>query len=267
MVRLLLRKPVLLAIIVGLPLVLPVLCHFGLRHDNFRPNALPYRFPTTVDYRNQPLITAVASGDHRRAKELLSGGISFNSRYTEDDDPSRWFLPFHLACQTGDVEMAKILVEAGADPDAVDFRGETAIAHMAGELRFTAGKAQVLGYLAKVGANFNAIASSTSGAYNAIQRAVLLDNLPMAKALIEFGANVNASDPNGNTALHFACNRIPEESPNPAMIQLLLKHGADPRIKNKNSKTPADYLKERHLDSLLNCTNEPKVGVAKPSVR
>ena len=68
-----------------------------------------------------------------RAKRALNAGIDVNSKYTENDDPSEWSLPIHLACDIYDAQMAKILVEAGADPSAIDScAGESAIEPMAG---------------------------------------------------------------------------------------------------------------------------------------
>ena len=75
---------------------------------------------------------------------MLDAGINVNSKYTVNDDPSEWSLPIHLACETGNAEMTKMLVDAGADPNAVDCAGESAIARMAGKLSFTPADAQIL---------------------------------------------------------------------------------------------------------------------------
>ena len=225
--------------------------YLSLRNDTFRPNSLPYSFPTAVNWRNQPLITAVATGDYRSAKESLAAGIDVNSKYTENDDPSEWSLPIHLACETGDAEMARILVEAGADPNAVDVLGESAIVRMAARKGFTPGNAVILRYLATAGANFNATDSPAHGGNTALQRAVFSENLPMAEALIALGANVDLPDQYGDTALHFACNPVLKEDLNPAMIRVLIRHGADPTIKNHDSRTAVDYMKENHLEYLL----------------
>jgi hypothetical protein len=61
----------------------------------------------------------------------------------------------------------------------------------------------------------------------------------VARLLIESGANVNASDARGNTALHYAASRGDAE-----LVQLLLESGADPLAANEAGETPAD-LAER----------------------
>jgi ankyrin repeat protein len=239
-------KKRLAVVVLGVLLALALIRYVFLRNDHFRPNSLPYDFPTAVDWRNQALITAVAMGDYRRTSEMLDAGIDVNSKYTDDDDPSEWSLPIHLACEIGDGKMAKILVDAGADPNAVDSAGESAITRMAGRLGFTPGKAQILRYLATAGANLDTAGHS---GYTPLQSAVLLDNFPLAEGLITLGATVNAADPKGDTALHFACHRT--DGPNAAMIRLLLRHGADPMIKNRDLRTATDYMKEQHLEYLL----------------
>jgi hypothetical protein len=37
------------------------------------------------------------------------------------------------------------------------------------------------------------------------------------------------------------------------IIKLLMKFGADPRLKNKIGKTPADYVRDKDLLRLLKC--------------
>ena len=65
-------------------------------------------------------------------------------------------------------------------------------------------------------------------------------NYEIAKMLIEKGANVNAQDKNGKTALFYA-----SASNNDDVAVLLLKSGADADIKDNNGKT---YLEIERLD-------------------
>lgn len=57
-------------------------------------------------------------------------------------------------------------------------------------------------------------------------------------ALIEAKANVNAPDPEGKTALHWAAERNRKD-----LIELLVKAGADVNLRTKNGATPLDYAK------------------------
>lgn len=60
-------------------------------------------------------------------------------------------------------------------------------------------------------------------------------DLDTVQRLIEAGADVNAQDGKGRTALHHAAN-----SNNADMIQLLAQQGADPTILDHTNSTPLD---------------------------
>lgn len=63
------------------------------------------------------------------------------------------------------------------------------------------------------------------------------DLLHVVKALIEFGANVNAYRPGSHagTPLHHAAKRGLEDT-----VNLLLSHGANPLVMNDDCQTPLD---------------------------
>ncbi|XP_077862649.1 uncharacterized protein LOC144344643, partial [Saccoglossus kowalevskii] len=58
-------------------------------------------------------------------------------------------------------------------------------------------------------------------------------SLQIAKLLIEYGANIDIQDHDGNTALHTACNNEKED-----IKQLFLQYGADVNIANNNGEKP-----------------------------
>lgn len=57
--------------------------------------------------------------------------------------------------------------------------------------------------------------------------------LPVVRALVEYGANVNHADENGETALHRATQRDDRE-----MVQYLIDNGADVHFLNLRGRTP-----------------------------
>jgi ankyrin repeat protein len=57
------------------------------------------------------------------------------------------------------------------------------------------------------------------------------------KLLLAFGAEVNARNGNGSTALHRACHKN-----NVAAVQLLLAHGADYTIRDRVSCQSSDHI-------------------------
>ena len=76
--------------------------------------------------------------------------------------------------------------------------------------------------------------------------------------LLEHGANVNqVCKRSGSSALHRAVTSTGapgtagRQSEVRQIIKLLLQYGADPSIKNKNGKAPADYVSDQEISALL----------------
>jgi uncharacterized protein len=97
----------------------------------------------------------------------------------------------------------------------------------------------------KAGADIHA---TDKNGVTALHHAVRFRNPAAVKTLIEQGANVNqACRRSGSTPLHRAATRTgaPGTAGKDAaaieIIQMLLVAGADPKIKNKSGKKPADY--------------------------
>src|SRR3954463_12506846 len=97
----------------------------------------------------------------------------------------------------------------------------------------------------KAGANVHA---TDKNGVTALHHAVRFRSPAAVKTLIEYGADVNqACRRNGSTPLHRATTQT--GAPGTAgkdrmakeIIQLLLAAGADPTVKNKSGKRPADY--------------------------
>ena len=98
----------------------------------------------------------------------------------------------------------------------------------------------------------------------ALHHAVRFRNPTAVKTLIEHGANVNQPcRKSGSTPLHRAVTAT--GAPGTAgkrqeameIIRLLLAAGADPSISNKSGRTPADYVKDGVIRTLLRGQRKP----------
>jgi len=138
--------------------------------------------------------------------------------------------PLHMAAISGFADVAKLLLEAGADPNHRDrLMQVTPLFHCTG--RNTQGTIEVARLLIEHGVDVNAT--------NVVQRSVLhIDvrgpppNEDVYKLILASGANTNLPDRNGDTPLHLAAS-----SGNAVTVRLLLEHGADPSLVNAEGKT------------------------------
>ncbi len=101
---------------------------------------------------------------------------------------------------------------------------------------------EIVRYLLDAGAD--PLPASPQGGFTPLHSAVATDAAPrdleIVRMLLDKGANPNARSEAGNTPLHttgFTGDRT--------SLELLLKHGADRTIKNKDGKTAKDIATER----------------------
>lgn len=107
----------------------------------------------------------------------------------------------------------------------------------------------------KAGADIHA---TDQNGVSALHHAVRFRSPMAVRTLLEHGANVNlACRKSGATPLHRAVTATGapgSAGQRPAameIIRLLLAAGADPAIPNKSGRTPADYVKDEAIRSLL----------------
>ena len=93
--------------------------------------------------------------------------------------------------------------------------------------------------LIAAGADIHA-AAGTPFKVQAIHAAVASKNLDIVRAVLEAGADPNATQQQGFRPMH-----EPGSSGNRALAELLMQHGADPTLKNDDGKTTIDYARDK----------------------
>jgi ankyrin repeat protein len=222
------------------------------------------------------LMWAVSEGHADAARLLLSAGADVNARShyvaaangrgfegrtpvasrTEpkvEEFASGWLTPLMLASREGDVELARILVEAGADVNAVAGDGKTALA-----LSIFNGNYEAASFLVANKADVNkADAQRFTPLFWAVDRRnmetapnfpwmVTVDPLPLIRQMLDAGADPNALVNNtprarmreGSPRIVFATALMRAAfAADLELVKLLLERGADPKIISRDSET------------------------------
>ena len=141
----------------------------------------------------------------------------------------------------GEPEAVRVLLEAGADPNARDSDGLTALQHVAmmcsgieGQQRPVA--KQTLELLIQEGAEVNLHGTKGIAKGAPLHLAAEGGYASFVLALIKKGADVNLQDGTGHTPLHYAAISMRAK-----VSLLLIKAGADPNIQDADGKTPRDF--------------------------
>ena len=144
----------------------------------------------------------------------------------EGSDGAQPRSPLHQAALLGDIEGVKALLIGGADVNAQDSDGYTAI-HMAA----SAGDVKMAKFLLSEGVDVSVPPAST-----ALHIAAYGENKAIVKLLISAGSDVNGTDRMGQTPIFKAA-----ESGNKTMVRLLLSEGASTEFRDVAGQTAADW--------------------------
>ena len=239
-----------------------------------------------IDAKDDDLINAVKAGDAERVDKLIKAGGDRNARHAGSSLKDEWALPIHLACFHGHVDVVRVLIKSGVNPNVGDVYGKMPLFYaICSNSDDEASRVECVRCLVRAGANIEAPLPSTGSRpldYAVIYwDAEVVDALlrlgasvnatgpegrtplhsacvrqpykrfckPITKLLLEHGADVNAVDSLGNTPLHWACRASPSIRDEP-LIRLLLSYGANPMAKNHDGRTPTDYVGKPQMEEL-----------------
>ena len=159
-----------------------------------------------------PLLYACQSGHLEVARLLLDEGAVVDARSIYRATPLMW------AASQGHTELCSLLIERGADVNAYCIRGVTPLM-MAAE----AGQADIISLLLIFGAKIDEQDMLRNGGNTALLFASQNGSLPAVRLLLKAGANVNiAAVGSGATPLMSAARNGDLE-----MVKLMVEHGAN----------------------------------------
>jgi ankyrin repeat protein len=178
----------------------------------------------------------------------------------------------NAAAAGNDTETIRMIIAAGVDVNAANVLGMTPLIGSAG----SNGNVQAVKILLAKGAHVNAVAVApflypgvapksgvpTLGSITALGMAAPFGSPELIKALLDAGADVNVKDARGMTPLMLA---VGTDHQDPAVIQMLLDHGANLEHKSILGETAHDWARKIALPAgiqLLKAkTEEPPQAV------
>ena len=183
-----------------------------------------------------PVADAAMRGDIEAVRALLKDGADVNAAQGDG------MTALHWAAEAGDVEMVGMLLYAGANLQGVTRLGDYTPLHLATK----AGKESVAALLLEAGADPSA--RTTTGEFTPLHFAAASGSAASVEALLGHGANVNVRESvRGQTPLMLAAglNRV-------EAVRVLLEHGADPSMLTEAVDVPARQRADQEASARRN---------------
>jgi len=171
-----------------------------------------------------PVLEAARAANWNSVRSLVSKGLTKESVNAADTDGTR---PLHWAVRADELEIARLLLRAGADPNAETRLGVTAL-----YLAAQNGDAEMVKALLDAGAKANQVDRATGESI--LMTAIRSGNTAAVQALLSSGADANAAEPQ----LRVTPLMLAAETGSAEMVRALLARGADVRARTRTGTTP-----------------------------
>jgi ankyrin repeat protein len=235
----------------------PALATSSMEHWCDHPKgASPLGYTAMMRYDTADGVWRDLPGTGAVARLLLAHGAP------ADGEPGERETPLITAASYGDAEVARVLIEAGADLEATAAQdsggvpGGTALLHAA-----VFGMTDVVDVLVEAGARVRGIEEAAAAGEvtgwltadtppDARLRALVMaadhQRLDVIDQLVAAGTPVDAVDP------AFGGHPLRQAARNgrPASVRCLLEHGADPNLRDERGRTPLDLSREGGHDEV-----------------
>ncbi|KAG8406698.1 hypothetical protein J3459_013951 [Metarhizium acridum] len=200
------------------------------------------------DYGIPSLSLAAMKGDEKAVQRLINNGAD-----VEGTDPNECATALHYACQLGNQNVVKILLETGqADPNQIDPFVGSAVSWAAKE-----GEKELVEFLLRKGGQ---VTVTSKLGRTPLHQAAQKGHNDVVRLLLKWGATLT-TDSQGRTPLHLAARHGKI-----AVVRLLLEEqpALDPEALDNEGLTPADLAaKWQHYDIVQLLTKTPLKSVAR----
>jgi ankyrin repeat protein len=191
--------------------------------------------PLLVSAQNgDELIMAVMYQDVAEVKNLLADGVDVNYQ-----EPQNRTTALILASNYGLVEIASMLLDAGADVNIHNKQGHTALIAAAGN------SLDLVEMLIRQGADPLAETKQGTTGFTAAIVGALMQRVStdVAEIFLAAGADVDEAARSGNTE-GYTCLMMAANNQRPDLVRFLLENGADPKLKAADSSTALGLAQE-----------------------
>ena len=216
----------------------PVSDYYYHQDDDHGQGVTPHtvELSTTLKPFDPSLGVAIIQGRIKNVRKTLNKGTDVNANRYNDGDcgwGSKQQTPLMVAVScNSSISLVKLLIEHGADVNAVDEYGQTVLNAAA-----WLSAPEVVQELLKNGADANKAAGD---GMTPLIWAVKRENLRSVHQLLLHGGDPNMKDVDGWTALIEASNKT-----RPDIVELLLQNGADPNAMTNDKYTSLIYASSR----------------------
>lgn len=186
--------------------------------------------------KSTPLIVASQVGAKQVVTLLVEKGADINARMTGG------FTALHLAAQQGQTEVVKILIAAGADKTLLSEPRGSGLQPI--HLAALGGHVSAMSALYKAGVSIDAL---TGDKKTPLLIALAAKQEKMANLIVNTGANLNASDAQGLTALMI----LASSDGSLDLAKKMVDKGAKLETESKGHATVLDYAKSKQRDDLV----------------
>ena len=202
---------------------------------------------------HKDMVEVLLDTNMNRSEKLQNILLSFGVGEVEiDAKDSGNNTPLNYACRTGYMQIAKLLLENGANVNNRGHMGATPLHRLfetsvQGRSTFDEKYADYFYTCAKFlinkGADVNAMDDYGSTPLHKHCMHRHIGKYYIVKALLEHGADVNARNSDGETPLHISCMNI-ETMKQTLVAEFLISKGADINVKDNRDNTPFEYIKD-----------------------
>ena len=192
----------------------------------------------------RPLHVAITMGNLEICQLLIDGGADVNMENNSNQSP----LMIALEADEVNIDLIKLLIDTGADINFKDSEGDSPLI-VASEQHQDLELMRV--FLNTPNINVNIV---DRRGRTALHEAVILSNIDMCKLLIEYGADVNIQDNDGDTPLlkAFKVNEF-----NLEIVRLLVDRGAYININDNNNRNVFFYADDN--EELINILKNGRI--------